>query len=364
MRKRDLVVVLLCLALLIWNIPVVASTKEVIINEDNLNLRSGPGTTYGNLGQVHKDEVYSVIDEQAGWVEIQLEGYTAWVSTDYVSMKGESLDKDTSEEIEDENTTDLNESTVSDEQKTIEILYNKTQIRSGPSTDKEITSFAKKGDKYQVVGETDSWLKVKSEDSEGYIFKELVEVTADNLTDGMNGKTVVIDPGHGGNDSGALSVNEVYERDLTYKTAEILAQELTILGAEVILTRDEETFVSLTSRATLANTVNADAFISLHYNSVPDLPSVTGIGTYYYQEQYEPLATYIQQEIIKESDDRDRGADFGDFQVIRQNLTPSVLIELGFISNPEVEQLLLTNVYQEKLVAGIVNGLQRYFAVQ
>src|SRR5690606_18840955 len=143
--------------------------------------------------------------------------------------------------------------------------------------------------------------------------------------------------------------------------AKILAQELSMLGAEVILTRDEDTFVSLTSRATISNTVNASAFISLHYNSFPESPSVTGISTYYYNEQSESLAQYIQEETVKKSGDRDRGYDFGDFQVIRQNLMPSVLVELGFISNPEIDQLLATNAYQKKLVAGMVNGLQRYF---
>ncbi|WP_042146113.1 N-acetylmuramoyl-L-alanine amidase [Paucisalibacillus sp. EB02] len=370
MRKRNIVVILICLVLVSWNFPVTASTKEVIINEDNLNLRSGPGTTYGNLGQVHKDEVYTVIKEQAGWVEILLDGYTAWVSTDYVSIQGEFTDPFTSGAtgIEDTaNSEDIADSTDTEEhavQKSINVVYNQTQVRNGPSTEYEIIYLASKGEKLQVIEESDSWLKVKLEDSEGYVFKELIEKTTGKLTEGLSGKTIVIDPGHGGDDSGALSVNEVYERDLTYKTADILAQELSILGAEVIMTRDEETFVSLASRATLANTVNADAFISLHYNSVPNLPNVTGISTYYYQEQFEPLANYIQQEIIKESEDRDRGVDFGDFQVIRQNLMPSVLIELGFISNPEIEQLLLTNVYQEKLVTGIVNGLQRYFAIQ
>lgn len=359
---------MLCLALVGWNYPITASTNEVVINEDNLNLRSGPGTNYENLGQVHKGDIYTKVGEQSGWVEIQLEGFTAWVSSEFVSKQEDFSDttvptnnKDSTDTDTVTDSTNTEESTV---QKTIKIPYNKTQIRNGPSTEHDIINLVKEGEELQVIGETDKWFKVKLDDSEGYVFKELVDESNEELTDGVKGKTIVIDPGHGGDDSGALGNNGIYEKDLTYKTADILAQELILLGAEVIMTRDQETFVTLESRATLSNVENADAFISLHYNSVPDLPNVTGIGTYYHQEQYEPLANYIQEEIIKESGDRDRGVDFGDFQVIRQNLMPSVLIELGFISNPEIEQLLLTNVYQEKLVSGIVNGLQRYFSIQ
>lgn len=342
---------LISMLLLVMAIPVTASTDEVIINEDNLNLRSGPGTNYDVLGQLHTDERYSIVQRQGDWIEIQIDDYTGWVSVDYITVLGDTQGSQADDEVEEgSNTT------------TITIPFDNTQIRKGPSTEYDIIYFADKGLTLNVTGESGEWLHVKSKDVEGYVFKPLVEENKTGISTGLEGKTIVIDPGHGGDDSGAIGANETLEKDLTYKTADILAQELTMLGAEVILTRDHETFVSLSSRANLANVLNTDAFISLHYNSVPDLPNVTGIGTYYYHEQYETLAHYIQQEIIKESGDRDRGMGFGDFQVIRQNLKPGVLIELGFISNPEIEQLLLTNAYQKKLVSGIVNGLQLYFA--
>ncbi|MFS0672913.1 N-acetylmuramoyl-L-alanine amidase [Ornithinibacillus sp. 179-J 7C1 HS] len=344
-KKTILIVIIVLLTFGI--IPVTASTSEIIVNEDNLNLRSGPGTNYNKIGQVHSNEKYSIVNQEGDWVEIQLDESTAWVSMDYVTI----LQDDSSENV-----------VETSEQETITVQFEKTQIRNGPSTDYEIIHFASKGDKLAVIDQVDNWLKIKFEDTEGYVLKDLVTEGTRKTNDGFKGKTIVIDPGHGGNDSGAISINEVFEKDLTYKTAEILAQELSMLGAEVLMTRDKETFVTLGSRAILSNTVNADAFISIHYNSAPDIPSASGISTYYYHDQYEDLARHIHQQVIRESGDRDRGYHFGDFQVIRQNLKPAVLIELGFISNPEVDALLSTNGYQKKLVSGMVNGLQQYFA--
>lgn len=344
--------IILCLLLITWSFPVTASTKEVIVNENYLNLRSGPGTNYDKLGQVHQNEQYPIVGQEGDWVEIQLDGYTAWISTDYVTIQEDSSEQQVKN-------VGLDHSV---DQTSITIPFEKTHIRNGPSTDDEIIYFAEKGETLSVIGKTDNWLKVKNDTMEGYVLADLVKDEIKETSEGLKGKTIVLDPGHGGFDSGAISPTNVLEKDLAYKTADILAQELTMLGAIVITTREEDTFASLASRATLSNTVHADAFISLHYNSVPDLPTVTGISTYYSHEQYAELARYMQQEIIKESGDRDRGAEFGDFQVIRQNLMPAVLIELGFMSNPEMDTLMTTNAYQKKLVSGIVNGLQRYFS--
>jgi N-acetylmuramoyl-L-alanine amidase len=330
-----------------------AEGSTAIVTQNNLNVRSGPGTNYEKIGQLNANESYPVLTKQNDWVELQLDGYTGWVSTDYISMQGNA-----------EGQAEAEKTIAELDLPTLTITQDKTQIRNGPSTANDIIFLADEGQAFEVIGETDDWFKVESEEVEGYVFKNLVEENKGRTFKGLEGKTIVLDPGHGGDDSGAIGANDTLEKNITYKTAEGLAEELTMLGAEVIMTRDQETFVSLASRANMANVLDTDAFISLHYNSVPDIPNASGISTYYFHEQYKPLAHYIQQELINETGDRDRFADFGDFQVIRQNLKPGVLIELGFISNPEIEQLLLTNAYQKKLVSGIVNGLQRYFAGQ
>lgn len=180
-------------------------------------------------------------------------------------------------------------------------------------------------------------------------------------TNPLRNKTIVIDAGHGGYDVGAVGTTGSYEKDLTYLTAKELESELTILGANVLLTRSRDEFVSLGSRASFSNISNADVFISIHYNSFQEQPEVTGIETFYYYEEYKKLAQHIQEGIIKSTNSRDRGIEQGDLFVLRKNTRPAVLLELGFISNKESETKLKTKAYQKQIVSGIVNGLRTYF---
>ncbi|MGY0694281.1 N-acetylmuramoyl-L-alanine amidase [Virgibacillus sp. FSP13] len=245
--------------------------------------------------------------------------------------------------------------------KTITIPYEHTQIRNGPSTDDEIIHFAKKGTTFDVLADTMEWYKISNDEITGFVYKQLVDRQQAATSKGIENKTIVVDAGHGGNDVGAIGASGVFEKNLTYKTALTLQQELTALGANVILTRQKDQYISLASRTSLTNVTDADAFVSIHYNSVPQIPEATGIGTYYYQDYNQSLANNIQTELIKETNANDRGTAFGDYQVIRQNLKPAVLIELGFISNQNKEQLLLTDAYQKLLVNGIISGLTKYF---
>ncbi|WP_188453543.1 N-acetylmuramoyl-L-alanine amidase [Virgibacillus oceani] len=338
---------------------ITVSANEAIINTDNLNVRSGPGTNYEKTGQVHTDQKYPILQEQNGWVEIQLDNNTGWITDDYITISGDgssSLAADSNKKQEMDSTAKEN--------KSITIQHENTHIRKGPSTDYEITDFVSKGEKFEVVSESNEWYEISNGDKSGFVFKSLVDKKASSFSGGIKNKTIVIDAGHGGRDVGAIGTSGSFEKNISYKTALELKQELSILGAEVVLTRKNDEFIALGSRTSLANIIDADAFISIHYNSVPTLPNVTGIGTYYYYDQNKSLAGFIQHEVIKETNAKDRGITFGDFHVIRQTFKPGVLVELGFMSNLEKEQLLLTDAYQKKLVKGIVNGFAKYFGNQ
>lgn len=326
------------------------SAKEAVINTEILNVRSGPGQNFEEITEVHADETYSILQQKENWVEIQLDSTTGWVTTEYISIQGKTSNK--------EQQQNSKESTIDK----ITISYDNTHLRSGPSTDYEIIGFAKKGTTFDVLSETDGWYKIKQEDLVGYLNKQFVKEAVKTSLTGIENKTIVIDPGHGGRDVGAIGASGSFEKNFAYKTSIELKQQLTILGANVILTRSEDEFISLGSRSSFANVAGTDAFISIHYNSTPALPNVTGIGTYYYHGQNKELATYVQKELIKETNAKDRGVAFGDFSVIRQTFKPAILIELGFLSNQEKEKLLQTNAYQKKLVQGMVNGLHKYFA--
>ncbi|WP_217586813.1 N-acetylmuramoyl-L-alanine amidase [Lentibacillus saliphilus] len=321
-----------------------------VIKYDNLNVRSGPGTHYDKIGQVHSNEVVPVEATEDGWVKIRFNQQTGWVSADYVSIENEEKNDDTTEQNE----------TTPNHAKEITIKSERVHLRNGPSTSYDIVSYAQQGDHLMVESQTGDWLKVTNEQMSGYIYEALI-AKPHRSNDLLQNKTIVIDPGHGGRDVGAIGVGGTYEKNFAFKTALELAKELEYLGADVVMTRSEDHFKSLASRASLANTTDTDIFISLHYNSFPEYPTATGIQTYYYHAQDETLATFIQQGLIQESGNRDRGVTQENYLVIRQTFKPSILIELGFISNARSEQLLQTERYQQKLVKGITIGIQKYF---
>lgn len=335
-----------------------AYAASVTVQHDNLNVRTGPGTNYEQIQKVHTNETFSIIQEQEEWVEIELSNGTGWVSKEYVTISEEDTEEaDATEDVEAE-TVQTNPST---ETNTIKIYYDHSQIRKGPGTTYPITDFADKGTSFEVISADDEWYEIKNNQIQGFIHKGLVDVPQSKRSSGIKHKTIVIDAGHGGRDVGSISASGEYEKDFTYRTAQLLSHELKALGANPIFTRNEDEFISLASRATLSNFLDTDAFISIHYNSVPELPNVEGMETFYYHDQSKELATLIQKEMMKETESRDRGITYGDYQVLRQNLKPAVLLELGFLSNPEMEQLLLTDAYQKKMVTGMINGLLYYF---
>ncbi|WP_158591723.1 N-acetylmuramoyl-L-alanine amidase [Oceanobacillus halophilus] len=322
---------------------------RAIVTEDKVNIRSGPGTEYDPIGQANLNDEYKLIRKQNNWLEIEFENGTGWIIDDYILVQ----------KIQENNKEGKNNKAVG---KTITIQHDRTQLRNGPSTDYEMITFANAGEEYEVISETAQWYELSNDKiTSGYVYKELITKPLDQLIGNFENKTIVIDAGHGGHDVGAIGATGTYEKDFTYLTALELEKELTSLGANVILTRPDDVFISLKSRASYSNLLDTDAYISIHYNSFPEQPDVTGIESYYYHEQDKELANFIQQEIVKETNARDRGTSFGDFYVIRQNFKPAVLIELGFISNDEKEKLLQTTFYQKQIVTGIVSGLGKYF---
>lgn len=326
---------------------------NAIVTSDNLNIRNGPGTNFNIVGQADTDETFPIITMQDDWVQIELGVETGWVTKEYITVENASVTASSTDDIDTNNTDAI---------KSITIQSDNTQLRNGPSTDYDIIRFANMGTQFDAVSENDDWYKITEDDFTGYVLKQLVEKDNTPSSSDIRNKTIMIDAGHGGRDVGAIGSTGKFEKDITYITAQKLEQELTMLGAKVLLTRPEDEFISLGSRSSFANIRDIDAFLSIHYNSVPELPTVTGIESYFYQEHNKDLAKYIQREIIKETGAIDRGITEGNFAVIRQSFKPSVLIELGFISNQKKEALLSTSAYQQKMVSGIVNGLRKYFS--
>ena len=183
-----------------------------------------------------------------------------------------------------------------------------------------------------------------------------------------NRKTViVIDPGHGGRDSGAIGMNGVQEKDIVFKIArEIVRLNESLFGNSdaIYLTRDADTLISLGDRAKLAAKLNADLFISLHSNHSGN-PSAKGVEVYVpkYGDHLQEsilLAYQLQSGMGQNIDLRGRGVKFADFQVLRPTVgyCPTVLVELGFLSNLDEGQYLTEGKNILAIALSLLSGLQ------
>lgn len=188
--------------------------------------------------------------------------------------------------------------------------------------------------------------------------------------DGQEGRVIVLDPGHGGSDPGAIGPTGLKEKDVTLPIALEAARLLREEGAEVILTRSSDQFVELDRRAELANQAGADIFVSIHINANPDR-SKHGTSTYYWPDPdvmtpgqaaaRENLARALQNALLRELGRHDLGLFQARFVVLRATHVTSALVEVAFISNPEEEALLRQRDYQNRAAAAIVEGIRDYF---
>lgn len=202
--------------------------------------------------------------------------------------------------------------------------------------------------------------------------KPIPQVVNYRTTGGISGKTIVLDPGHGGSDPGAIGPTGLQEKQVTLPIAEYLKSILEAKGAKVILTRTTDVDVygphasgvdELQARVNVANGNQADAFISIHINSFSN-PNVGGIATYYFDgsDQSKKLASSVQGQIAEHSGfNGDRGIQPGNLYVLRHSLMPSILVELGFISNPKEEGHLKETSTRQAFANELAKGLELYF---
>lgn len=186
----------------------------------------------------------------------------------------------------------------------------------------------------------------------------------------LAGVTVVLDPGHGGKDTGAIGATGSYEKNNTLPTALYAADLLRQAGAKVILTRTSDAPPSgaeytelkdLQARVEIANQNKADIYVSIHNDSFSN-PEAGGVTTYISEDnpqmdKAKALATAVQKEVIKQVGLQDRNVKSANFYVIKNTNMPAILVELGFISNPTEEKLVATSDFQKKAAMGIYRGV-------
>ena len=176
-------------------------------------------------------------------------------------------------------------------------------------------------------------------------------------------KKVVIDPGHGGADSGAIG-GGVYEKDLNLDVAKMVQQKLAKKDIYVYMTRTKDETLSLEDRVNYSNEINPNIFVSIHTNSTVKEDSY-GIETHYFKDDSYKLAQKVHENFassknLKKWETIDRGVIKSRFYVINHTEAPSILIEMGFISNLEERSKLLKKGRREDIADSIVEGILEY----
>jgi N-acetylmuramoyl-L-alanine amidase len=184
----------------------------------------------------------------------------------------------------------------------------------------------------------------------------------------LRGKVIVVDPGHGGNNPGATA-GDKRESDNNLAVGLKLRDKLRQAGATVVMTRDADRNVAavgsslgqeLQARVDIAERNHADMFVSVHTNSNPN-PSIVGAMTFYPSGESAKLALEVQSSLVRETAAVDKGTEPATFYVLRNTTMPSILVEMGFITNAAEAEKMRSDAYRNRVAQGIFTGIAKYF---
>lgn len=174
------------------------------------------------------------------------------------------------------------------------------------------------------------------------------------------GKTIVLDPGHGGEDPGATAQGSMFEKHLTLATAQHAAKLLQAAGATVYLTRNEDRRGSLKDIVNFTNKIKPDIFVSLHYN-YSHKQDVSGTETYYYNNNSRNLAKVMHWILLNGLERKDHGLRREKFYVVNHTEVPAILLEPLYLSNAKEAELAASPAFQQQIANNIVRGVKAYF---
>lgn len=362
-KRIFFIFVLLILLVTVSSTLVMAQNNVVTVESSFLNVRMGPGLSYEIMDELNHGDEINVIEETDEWYKIRLaDDRIGWIASWHVS----------------EDSPDAYQNTYA------RVSNDFANVRLYADAESDLLGTVYQGTELEVIFTENDWVQVQYMGTLGWIRGDLLEiyegsqtpeVTQNDETEAdemeldlapaaptipLSQATIVLDAGHGGVDPGAVS-DEFHEKEVALETANRLQQRLQTAGAEVILTRSDDSDVSLTDRAYISNLYGADAFISLHYDASNAPNQRSGTSAYYYDDNDTALAETINSYLLSYGLLPNHGAHFGDFQVLRDNDRPAVLLELGYMNHDLDHSLIYTDHYQSVIVEAIYQGLADYF---
>ena len=243
-------------------------------------------------------------------------------------------------------------------------ITDNAELRTGPNAAYPVIHKIEKGESFKKIDRKGKWIEVQNHagTEKGWVagWHTNLNIPADQSlsSNPLKGKTIVLDPGHGGSDQGASSStpSKSLEKNYTLKTAKELKKLLNKEGAHVKMTRSNDKYVSLDDR-----NIKGDAFISIH-NDALDSSNANGVTVYWFKDKQESLAQTLNSAIQKKALLTNRGSRQQNYQVLRQTDIPAVLLELGYISNPTDESMINDQLHRQVVEQAIVDGLKQYFS--
>lgn len=243
-------------------------------------------------------------------------------------------------------------------------ITDNAELRTGPNAAYPVIYKIDKGESFKKIDRKGKWIEVQNHagTEKGWVagWHTNLNIPADQSlsSNPLKGKTIVLDPGHGGSDQGASSStpSKSLEKNYTLKTAKELKKLLNKEGAHVKMTRSNDKYVSLDDR-----NIKGDAFISIH-NDALDSSNANGVTVYWFKDKQESLAQTLNSAIQKKALLTNRGSRQQNYQVLRQTDIPAVLLELGYISNPTDESMINDQLHIQVVEQAIVDGLKQYFS--
>lgn len=244
-------------------------------------------------------------------------------------------------------------------QETQYVKVSNLSVRTGPNTNDPVAGTLQKYDEVVTYLYTEGWYYIGSDTVAGYVPQSKLAKSLEDIK-----QVIAIDPGHGGKDPGAVG-NGYREKDIVLNVGLHLRDYLNNAGIQVVMTRSTDTFLSLDERIAVAVNGGADTFVSIHMNSSTS-SSPKGTETYYSTagsaervQSSKKLTEFIQKRLLQQLGTTNRGEKTAAFRVIHKNSLPSVLVELGFISNAQEANLIANN--EQEAAHAIYMGIVDYY---
>ncbi|MGG4491630.1 N-acetylmuramoyl-L-alanine amidase [Metabacillus idriensis] len=292
-----------------------------------------------------------------GWAEANHNGKTGYLKSSDIVNKPVDVEEIAPEEL-------------------IYYVRENLSLRTNKSTSSSIILTIPRGKEVEVLNTAelkDDWVSVKYSGKTGYVSAKYLTLEPVAKETELN-KVIVIDPGHGGKDPGAIG-NGMQEKDVTLAVGKTAADKLKKLGYDVHMTRSDDTFLSLNERTDFSYSKKAGVFVSLHMNSSTatsangtETFATNGSGSFSTASMTDKekadsakLAAFIQSRLVTALKTTNRGIKEEAFYVIDKNYTRSVLIEMGFISNKNDASIFKTNSGRDTAAEAIAQGVNDFY---